>query len=60
MYTLGIVWTTLAAFAVLWVYWNLGQRIALLEHEVRWLRSELEALKPTELPRSPPPRRILP
>ena len=28
---------------------QLNQRIQFLEHEVRWLRSELEALKPTEV-----------
>ena len=32
-----------------WVYIKLKQRIEFLEHEVRWLRSELEMLKPTEV-----------
>ncbi len=32
-----------------WVYLKLKQRIQFLEHEVRWLRNELEALKPTEI-----------
>ena len=32
-----------------WIYTRLSERIALLEHEVRWLRQELEALKPTEV-----------
>lgn len=32
-----------------WVYLKLKERIELLEHEVRWLRKELEALKPTEI-----------
>mgnify|MGYP001825251510 FL=1 len=32
-----------------WGYIRLGERIALLEHEVRWLRQELEQLKPTEV-----------
>ncbi|MGI9522811.1 MAG: hypothetical protein ACR2PG_14315 [Hyphomicrobiaceae bacterium] len=32
-----------------WVYLKLRQRIEFLEHEVRWLRSELDALKPTEI-----------
>ena len=31
-----------------WVYLKLKERIEFLEHEVRWLRNELEALKPTE------------
>jgi hypothetical protein len=33
-----------------WAYLKLKERIEfLLEHEVRWLRDELEALKPTEI-----------
>lgn len=32
-----------------WVYLKLNARTELLEHEVRWLRKELEALKPTEV-----------
>ncbi len=32
-----------------WVYLKLKDRIELLEHEVRWLRKELEAMKPTEI-----------
>ena len=32
-----------------WVYLKLKERLELLEHEVRWLRKELEALKPTEI-----------
>ncbi len=32
-----------------WVYLRLKERIDFLEHEVRWLRSELEAMKPTEV-----------
>ena len=31
-----------------WVYLKLKERIEFLEHEVRWLRSELEKMKPTE------------
>jgi hypothetical protein len=38
----------LVAMTILWVYINLRDRIAFLEHEVRWLRSELNSLKPTE------------
>ena len=32
-----------------WVYLKLEARIEFLEHEVRWLRKELEDLKPTEV-----------
>lgn len=32
-----------------WGYARLNERIALLEHELRWLRQELEELKPTEV-----------
>ena len=32
-----------------WVFVKLKQRIEFLEHEVRWLRKELEMLKPTEV-----------
>jgi len=32
-----------------WGYIRLSERIALLEHELRWLRQELEELKPTEV-----------
>ena len=36
-------------FTAFWVFLKLKERIELLEHEVRWLRSELEALKPREI-----------
>lgn len=39
----------LVAGTSFWVYIRLKQRIDFLEHEVRWLRSELEMLKPTEV-----------
>jgi len=32
-----------------WVYLKLKERIEFLEHEVRWLRQELEELKPKEV-----------
>ena len=32
-----------------WLYVNLTKRLEFLEHEVRWLRSELESLKPQEV-----------
>jgi len=44
--SLAIVLVGATAF---WVYMKLKERIDLLEHEVRWLRKELEAVKPTEL-----------
>jgi len=33
----------------MWGFLRLKERIDLLEHEVRWLRSELEELKPREV-----------
>jgi ABC-type uncharacterized transport system permease subunit len=39
----------LVAATAFWVYIKLKQRIEFLEHEVRWLRNELEMLKPTEI-----------
>ena len=32
-----------------WLGFELRRRFELLEHEVRWLRSELEGLKPREV-----------
>ncbi len=39
----------LVAATAFWVYVKLKERIEFLEHEVRWLRNELEAVKPTEI-----------
>jgi hypothetical protein len=39
----------LVAATVFWVYLKLKERIEFLEHEVRWLRQELEDLKPREV-----------
>jgi hypothetical protein len=39
----------LVAATAFWLHTRLGERIALLEHEVRWLRQELETMKPTEV-----------
>jgi hypothetical protein len=39
----------LFAGTALWAYLKLQERISFLEHEVRWLRNELESLKPREL-----------
>lgn len=39
----------LVAATAFWIYAKLKERIEFLEHEVRWLRSELEGLKPTEI-----------
>lgn len=39
----------LVAGTAFWVYYKLKERIEFLEHEVRWLRKELEAVKPTEV-----------
>ena len=32
-----------------WAFLKLQERVSFLEHEVRWLRSELESVKPTEV-----------
>ena len=37
------------AATVFWAYLKLKDRIEFLEHEVRWLRKELEGMKPTEV-----------
>ncbi len=39
----------LFAGTALWAYLKLQERISFLEHEVRWLRNELESLKPREV-----------
>ena len=39
----------LVAATAFWAFVKLKQRIEFLEHEVRWLRKELEMLKPTEV-----------
>ncbi len=39
----------LVAATVFWTYLKLKERIEFLEHEVRWLRQEMEDLKPTEV-----------
>jgi hypothetical protein len=35
----------LIAGTVIWIFLKLKERIEFLEHEVRWLRSELDGLK---------------
>ena len=39
----------LVGVSVMWGFLRLKERIDLLEHEVRWLRSEFEELKPREV-----------
>ncbi len=39
----------LVALLVVWISSRLKSRIEVLEHEVRWLRMELESVKPTEI-----------
>jgi hypothetical protein len=39
----------LVAATAFWVYIRLKERLEFLEHEVRWLRQELESLKPTQV-----------
>ena len=34
---------------VFWTYLKLKERIEFLEHEIRWLRKEMEDMKPTEI-----------
>lgn len=36
----------LIAATAVWIYMTLRDRLEFLEHEVRWLRRELDALKP--------------
>ena len=36
------------AVTTFWVYMGLKTRLEFLEHEVRWLRKELDSLKPAE------------
>jgi hypothetical protein len=49
MHALDVMATALVAATALWGYWKLQERISFLEHEVRWLRNELESLKPREV-----------
>jgi hypothetical protein len=35
----------LIAGTVIWIFMKLKERIEFLEHEVRWLRSELDGMK---------------
>ncbi len=37
------------AATALWTYLKLKERIEFLEHEVRWLRKEMEDMKPAEV-----------
>jgi hypothetical protein len=46
---IGGVLILLVGVSVMWGFLRLKERIDLLEHEVRWLRSELEELKPREV-----------
>ena len=49
MNAVDILTMTLIAGTALWGYLKLQERISFLEHEVRWLRGELESLKPREV-----------
>lgn len=46
---LAITALALVTATGIWAYMRLNERIALLEHEVRWLRQEIEELKPNEV-----------
>ena len=37
------------AATIFWAYLKLKDRIEFLEHEVRWLRKEIEDMKPAEI-----------
>ncbi len=37
------------AATVFWAHLKLKDRIKFVEHEVRWLRKEMESMKPTEV-----------
>jgi hypothetical protein len=52
MYTFLSVALVLVAGTGYWSIVKLRERLIFLEHEVRWLRSELESLKPREIRRS--------
>jgi hypothetical protein len=49
MHAFDILAMVLVAGTVLWGFLKLQERISFLEHEVRWLRNELESLKPREV-----------
>jgi hypothetical protein len=49
MQSIDVLPIVLIAGAVLWGFMKLQERISFLEHEVRWLRNELESLKPREV-----------
>ena len=49
MYALVSLALVLAAGTGYWSIMKLRERLVFLEHEVRWLRSELESLKPREI-----------
>jgi hypothetical protein len=38
----------LIAGTVIWIFLKLKERIEFLEHEIRWLRSDVNAMKPGE------------
>lgn len=49
MHSLDVLAIALVGATALWGYLKLQERISFLEHEVRWLRNELESLKPREV-----------
>jgi hypothetical protein len=49
MHVLDHLPLALIAATALWGFLKLQERITFLEHEVRWLRNELESLKPREV-----------
>jgi hypothetical protein len=49
MHAFDLLAIALFAGTAIWGYLRLQERISFLEHEVRWLRNELESLKPREV-----------
>jgi hypothetical protein len=49
MHALDVMAIALVAATALWGFLKLQERISFLEHEVRWIRNELELLKPREV-----------
>ena len=49
MHAFDLLAIALFAGTAIWGYSKLQERISFLEHEVRWLRNELESLKPREV-----------
>ncbi len=49
MHYVDTVLVLIVGVSFFWAFVKLKERVDFLEHEVRWLRSELEELKPKEV-----------